>query len=143
MPEFNNEKGIIRFSVSMEEELLKRFESRISEYGFTTRSEAIRDLIRKFILEDTFNSGKDVMALLVYVYDHHAREVMDKLVSIQHDFGEGILFTFHVHLDHNRCMETAVVRGDADKLQELYRNIRSIKGVFRAMLIPASPEEHG
>ena len=121
----------------MEGSLLDEFDERWPDYGFSTRSEAIRDLIRSFLVEKSFAGNGEIMALLVYVYDHHVRETTEKLVAVQHDHDASVIVTMHVHVDHSTCLETALVRGDAHTLKDLAATIRSIRGVTRTMLVPA------
>jgi len=128
---------LVRFSTSMESALLNEFDQHWPDYGFGTRSEAIRDLIRGFLVEKSFAGNGEVMALLVYMYDHHVRETTERLVAVQHDHDASVIVTMHVHVDHDTCLETAVVRGHADTVKDLAAAIRSIRGVSRTMLVPA------
>lgn len=124
-----------RFGVSMEENLLKRFDSFIRKKNYKTRSEAIRDLIRELLVEEEWaEGGKDVAGAIILVYNHHKRELVDSLVDVQHDFHNIIISSQHVHLDHNMCLEVVTVKGNINKVSELESRLKSIKGVKHASL---------
>ncbi|HAX18503.1 MAG TPA: nickel-responsive transcriptional regulator NikR [Actinobacteria bacterium] len=121
---------VIRFGVSIEEKLLKEFDSLIKEKNYINRSEAIRDLIReKLIREEWDNSEKEAAGAIIIVYDHHKRELVQTLISIQHDYQNLIISSQHIHFDHNNCMEMIAVRGNTEELKELESKLKSEKGV--------------
>ncbi len=125
-----------RVGVSFDPELLKRFDSMIGSKGYKSRSEAIRDLVRKAILESEVKEGKgEVIGTLTYVYDHHEGEVNNHLLNLQHDHHHEILFTTHVHMDHDMCLEVLIVKGEAHRVKDLSDNIRAIKGVKHGELV--------
>ncbi len=124
-----------RFGVSMEKELLDKFDSFIKSKDYRNRSEAIRDLIRKIFVEEEWDSqDKKVAGAIIIVYDHHRRDLLDNLVSTQHDFQETIISSQHIHLDHHNCMEVIVVKGLISKLFELEAKLKALKGVKHASL---------
>ena len=125
-----------RVGVSFDPELLEKFDSMICTKGYKSRSEAIRDLIRKAILESEVKEGKgEVIGTLTYVYDHHEGEVNNHLINLQHDHHHEILFTTHVHMDHDMCLEVLIVKGEAHRVKDLSDNIRAIKGVKHGELV--------
>ena len=126
---------IKRFGVSIEGRLLEQFDSYISAKNYENRSEAIRDLIRKELVQEEWaKTNEDVAGAIVIVYDHHKREVVDKLLDIQHDFHELIISSQHIHLDHDNCLEIVVVRGRMAQVNDLAAKLKSIKGVKHASL---------
>lgn len=128
-------KKIKRFGVSIESRLLEQFDSYIAVNDYENRSEAIRDLIRSQLVEEEWaKTNEDVAGAIVIVYDHHKREVVDKLLDIQHDFHEFIISSQHIHLDHDNCLEIIVVRGKMVQVNDLAAKLKSIKGVKHASL---------
>jgi CopG family transcriptional regulator, nickel-responsive regulator len=126
---------IKRFGVSIEGRLLKQFDSYIAINNYENRSEAIRDLIRKELVEQEWaKTNEEVAGAIVIVYDHHRREVVDKLLDIQHDFHDLIVSSQHIHLDHDNCLEIIVVRGRIAQVNDLAAKLKSIKGVKHASL---------
>jgi len=126
---------IKRFGVSIESRLLEQFDSYIAVNDYENRSEAIRDLIRKELVEEEWaKTNEDVAGAIVIVYDHHKREVVDKLLDIQHDFHELIISSQHIHLDRDNCLEIIVVRGAMVQVNDLAAKLKSIKGVKHASL---------
>jgi len=124
-----------RFGVSIEQDLLEKFDSYISLNSYRNRSEAIRDLIRKeFVEQEWSRSDEFVAGAIVMVYDHHKHEVVDKLLNIQHEYNDLIISSQHVHLDHDNCFEIVVVKGKMNKLTDLASKLKSIKGVKHASL---------
>jgi CopG family transcriptional regulator, nickel-responsive regulator len=119
-----------RFGVSIEENLLSKFDVFIKARKYKNRSEAIRDLIRENFVNDSWEkSDRAVAGAIIIVYDHHKRELLDSLVDIQHDYQEFIISSQHIHLDHHNCMEIIVVKGGMQKLFELEAILKAIKGV--------------
>ena len=126
---------IKRFGVSIEGRLLEQFDSYIAANNYENRSEAIRDLIRKELVQEEWaKTNEDVAGAIVIVYDHHKREVVDKLLDIQHDFHDLIISSQHIHLDHDNCLEIIVVRGRMAQVNDLAAKLKSIKGVKHASL---------
>jgi CopG family transcriptional regulator, nickel-responsive regulator len=127
-------EGLLRFGVSLEGELLRRFDAFISHEGYTNRSKAIADLIRKEFVADVFAKGGAVSGAITLVYDHHKREVVNKLLDIQHDHGAIIISAQHVHLDHDNCLEIIAVKGPGAKVRALADSLKSVSGVKHATL---------
>lgn len=125
---------LVRFGVSMEEELLERFDEIIALKGYENRSEAIRDLMRNFILEEEWKeTAEKAMAVLVIVYDHHKKDVTE----MQHEYLREIVSTLHLHIDENNCLEVILLKGDVQALKDIASKIGSQKGVKYAKLVPA------
>ncbi len=120
---------IIRFGVSLEKELLDKFDRLIKEKKYPNRSEAIRDLIRENLVKREWVEGKEVAGAITLVFNHHRRELMNTLTDIQHDFHRLIISSQHIHLDHDNCLEIIVVRGKPIEVRELADKLRSTKGV--------------
>jgi len=120
---------IVRFGVSLEKELLDKFDKLSKEKQYPNRSEAIRDLIREELVKREWVEGKEVAGAITLVFDHHKRELMNTLTDIQHDFYQLIISSQHVHLDHDNCLEIIVVRGKPRGVKELADKLRATKGV--------------
>ena len=129
---------LVRFGVSLEKALLDRFDVLIREKQYTNRSEALRDLIRKELVQQEWQSGSDVVGTVTLIYDHHKRDVLIRVMDMQHDFQEAIISTQHIHLDHHNCLEIVAARGNAEEVQRLADALRSIKGVRHATLSMSS-----
>lgn len=125
---------VTRFGVSLDEALLKKFDGLIKDKDYPNRSEAIRDLIREVLVKEEWRKGGEVAGAVVLVYDHHKRELVNTLTDIQHDYGDIIISTQHVHLDHDNCLEVVVVKGRPPKVQELFQKLRATKGVKHGAL---------
>ncbi|MFH1692228.1 MAG: nickel-responsive transcriptional regulator NikR [Candidatus Omnitrophota bacterium] len=125
---------LTRFGVSMEDELLNLFDQYIQRGGYKNRSEALRDLIRQSFVKDEWQKNAMVAGVILVVYNHHKRELVDTLLNIAHDFQGLIVCTQHVHLDHDNCLETIVVKGKARIIQELHDQIKACKGVKHVAL---------
>jgi CopG family nickel-responsive transcriptional regulator len=126
--------SLIRFGVSIEKDLLQKFDRFIKEKKYTNRSEAFRDLIRQELIQKQWQSGQLIAGAITLIYDHHKRELVNKLMDIQHDFGDIIISSQHVHLDHNNCLEIIAVKGVPQKAQRLADSLRSVKGVKHGTL---------
>lgn len=126
---------VARISISLEGELLGQLDRAAVEDGYPTRSEAVKAFIRGALVEKEWKDGGKVAGAVVSVYDHHRRNLVGRLVGIQHDFGDVIISTQHVHLDHHNCLEIAVVRGDVRRIRRLVAGLRSIKGIKHSALV--------
>ncbi len=129
---------IVRFGVSMDEELVKSFDKLLLRKGYSNRSEAIRDLIRNSLVEEEWEKGDEIAGAILFVYNHHKRELADKILDIQHDYNKIIQSSLHIHLDHSNCLEVVVVRGEASAVRELYNKLYSTKGVKHCSLARTS-----
>lgn len=125
-----------RVGVSFEPELLEKFDTLIKAKGYTNRSEAIRDLVRKSIIESHIESGdEDVMGTLTIIYDHDVGDVTNQLQHFQHFHLSEIIATTHVHVEKHTCLEVVVVRGKSRSIMKLADHIRAIKGVKHGELV--------
>lgn len=129
---------LVRFGVSLEKELLEKFDRRIGEKHYPNRSEAFRDLIREDLVKKEWVEGKDVAGAITLVYDHHRRELVNKLIDIQHDFHELIVSSQHIHMDESNCLEIIAVKGNPKRIEELAYKMKSTKGVKHGSLVMAS-----
>ena len=120
---------LYRFGISLEKELIKEFDTHIREKNYPNRSEAIRDLIRRELTLKTRATGGIVAGAVVMTYDHHKRELVTKLIEIQHEYQRCIISTQHVHLDHHTCLEIIAVKGDARTIEMLSAAITAHIGV--------------
>lgn len=119
-----------RFGVSVDSELLASFDELCQRNGYGNRSEALRDLIRKALVQDAWErSCEGVAGTLTLVYDHHAGNIARKLMHIQHDDHDCILATLHVHLDHHNCLEVLILKGEPQRIHNLAKRLLSVKGV--------------
>lgn len=119
-----------RFGVSIHEPLLAAFDELIRQQGYGNRSEAIRDLIRGALSEVRWEKKGEGAAAIVIVYDHHKKELTDRMVDIQHEALDLVISTLHVHLDHDHCLEVIVAKGASDRIGRLADELRSLKGVI-------------
>lgn len=125
----------IRFGVSLDSDLLEKFDALCEEKSYQTRSEAIRDLIRKTLVEREWEGVTgEVAGTLSLVYDHHHSGLAQRLTEIQHDSHDVVMSTLHVHLDHHNCLEVLVLKGDAEEVRRLGQRLISTKGVKHGQL---------
>ena len=127
--------NLIRFGISLDKELLKKFDGHLTAQGYDSRSEAIRDLIREgLVKEEWAHEDKETAGAITLIYDHHQRELLGKITDIQHDHQGVIISTQHVHLDHHNCLEIIAVRGMGKVIKKLADNLRALKGVKHGTL---------
>jgi CopG family nickel-responsive transcriptional regulator len=127
---------ITRFGVSIEPDLLKKFDKVIKKKGYTNRSEAIRDIIREnLIAETTEDPNSEAIGTLTMIYDHHAGNLTNRLLDLQHHHHKEILTTTHIHVDHDNCLEVLVLKGKTRNIQKLADNIKSLKGIKHGELV--------
>jgi len=131
-----------RFSVSLEDSLLDDFDLFIRKRKYSNRSEAVRDLIRKAFVREEWEADREVVGVISLVYDHHQRQLQERITEIQHDYHTLITSTTHVHMDHHNCLEVAIVRGKAKEVQELAERLIALKGVKNGNLAMSSTGDH-
>src|SRR5512145_2058824 len=139
-----NMTDLARFGVSIDQRLLERFDQLITDKGYINRSEAIRDLIRNTLVEDQISRDETTATVgtVTLVYDHHTRDLADKLTEHQHSHHYAIISALHVHLDAHHCLEVVVVKGTAAEVKRLADELLGTKGVRHGKLVmtTAGPE---
>jgi len=125
-----------RITITIDDELLAGVDRLIAERGYQNRSEAIRDLTRAGMaqMHEPTNEQSGVAAL-VYVYDHEGRELAKRLTRAFHDHHDLSLATMHVHLDHESCLEVAVLRGEMREIRDFAEHVIAERGVRHGRLV--------
>ena len=126
--------NIFRFGISLPKDLIDKFDRFIKERKYTNRSKAFGDLIRQELVKREWQEGKKIAGAVILIYDHHKRELLNKIIDTQHDFQKLIISTQHIHLDHNNCLELIAVKGAPREVQKLSDTLKSIKGVKHGTL---------
>jgi CopG family transcriptional regulator, nickel-responsive regulator len=131
-----------RITITIDDELLAGVDRVMAERGYQNRSEAIRDLTRAGMsgLEERSSSDHESVAALVYVYDHEGRELAKRLTRSFHDHHDLSLATMHVHLDHESCLEIAVLRGAMGDIRHFAEHVISERGVRHGRLVAVPVE---
>jgi len=130
-----------RIGVSLDSDLLERFDQFIAGQGYDNRSEAFRDLIRDRLVGSAVAASKSpVVGTVTLIYDHHARMLPEKLADLQHDHHDVVISTLHAHLDHDTCLEVVLLRGKSREVQHLAGKLISTKGVRHGRLVMSSPD---
>ena len=130
----------VRFGVSIDERLLEKFDLLIADKGYSNRSEAVRDLIRNALVEDKWDheDEEEMVGTVSLVFDHHTRELSDKLTEHQHSHHQNIISTLHVHLDAHHCLEVVVIKGKAGEIRRMADELIGTKGVKHGRLMITS-----
>ena len=127
-----------RFSISLEDDLLAKFDDYLIRHGYSNRSEAVRDLIRKAMVKDEWATDSEVVGVVTMVYDHHKSQLQERITELQHDFYELITSTTHIHMDHHNCLEVTIVKGKASQVQDLAGRLIALRGVKDGSLTMSS-----
>lgn len=130
----------MRIGVSLPEKLLSRFDEIILHRGYSSRSEGIRDAIRNYIVHYEWMSDVqgERVGVITLVYSHGQRGLVDNLTEIQHEAGDIIQSSLHVHLDHENCLEVIVLRGEGQDVKKAAEMMMSLKGVKHVKLTTTS-----
>jgi CopG family transcriptional regulator, nickel-responsive regulator len=126
---------LVRTGLSLEKELLDRFDAVIRSKGYQNRSEAIRDLIREHLVRAAADKNKVIVGTLTMVYDHHQANLSAKLIEAQHAAASKVLAATHVHLDHHHCLEVVILKGRSGEVRSLADRILSLRGVKHGELV--------
>lgn len=130
--------AIKRFGVSLDEEVLEELDDLVAKHHFPNRSQAIRYLIKAHLIADNWQENKEVAGTVTLLYDHHKRDLSGQSTDIQHDNHGLVLSMQHIHLDHNNCLETIVLKGRASQLIDLSDKLIGLKGVKHGKLVMTS-----
>jgi len=125
---------LVRTGLSLEGDLLERFDKAIHRKGYKNRSEAIRDLIREHLVQAAAEENKVIVGTLTMVYDHHQPGLSAKLIEAQHAAASKVLAATHVHLDHHYCLEVVILKGRSGEVRSLADRILSLRGVKHGQL---------
>lgn len=139
-----------RFTISLDENLASAFDELIRGRGYATRSEAVRDVLRTHLQHNREQQDAKgaCIANLSYVYNHHERELAERLASIQHAHHDLTISTMHAHLDHDQCLETVMLKGPVQQVRKFAQEIIAETGVRHGQLNLVSvelsrPHSHG
>ncbi len=121
---------LARFSVSLPSDLLERFDRWVEVRGNKTRSDALRQLIRRYISESCWEDGDQIVfGTVTLFYDHHSHDSAQEITSLQHDFGDIIICSTHIHVDHHNCFESVVFRGKSSRVKKFAKDLSGLKDV--------------
>ena len=121
---------ITSFSTALEPDLLAAFDLFLTRHGYQNRSEAVRDLIRKNLVDEQWRSAHgSVVGVISLAYAHQQHKLQDRLTDLQHEDHDLILSTTHVHLDRDNCLEVIMVRGPASRVKTLANRLIALRGV--------------
>jgi CopG family nickel-responsive transcriptional regulator len=127
--------GIVRFGVSIDSQLMKKFDALIARKGYENRSEAIRDMIRDGLVEQEWEAeDRETVGTITLVYNHHTRELDHALTDMQHRFYQQIISALHVHLDAHNCLEVLVVKGTSQEIKRIADRLIGTRGVKHGKL---------
>jgi CopG family nickel-responsive transcriptional regulator len=125
-----------RITMSLDEELAREFDALIAKRGYTSRSEAMRDLLRREIEGNRIKYEQHgyCVANLSYVYNHHVRDLAERLTEAQHAHHDLVVATTHVHLDHEHCLESVMLKGSMTSVRTFADSVRAERGVAHGQL---------
>lgn len=125
-----------RFTISLDEKLALEFDTWVAQRGYKNRSEAFRDMVRAEMARNKVEAQPHgpCVACLSYVFNHHERDLAERLTHLQHDHHDLTLSTMHAHLDHEHCIETVLMRGSIAAVQQFADTICAQRGVHHGKL---------
>jgi CopG family nickel-responsive transcriptional regulator len=129
---------IERIGISVERDVLKRFDAWMADHGYTNRSEAVRDLMRSALLDKDWAAGNgSAAAVLILVYEHDFSDLASRMADLQHHHNDMVVGAFHVHLDRDNCLEVVLLRGKGMEVKKFGEELLALRGVKYGKLIPA------
>jgi len=133
----------VRFGISLDEKLLQNFDQLIEQKSYMNRSEAIRDLIRASLVEEICGyEDQEAVGTVTLIYNHHVRDLSDKLTEHQHSHHDQIVSALHVHLDAHNCLEVLVIRGRGGEIKKIADELIGVKGVKHGKLVMTTTAEN-
>ncbi len=125
---------LTRFGVSLDKDLLELFDKQIKAQSYETRSKAISDLIKEYVEADIINAEGVLAGAVTFLYSHHNKDLVSKLLEVQHESHDLIISMQHIHLDHDTCLEILAIRGESSLVKSLYYKIKALKGIKLASI---------
>ncbi|MEQ9560555.1 MAG: nickel-responsive transcriptional regulator NikR [Rhodospirillales bacterium] len=129
-----------RITITIDDDLLEKFDSLIEKKGYANRSEGVRDAVRQLLAEEqtAANETAKCVGCVVYVYNHKERSLSSRLIETQHHHHDVPQATLHLHIDAENCLEATVLTGSVKQVRHLSDQITSQRGVRhgRLHLIP-------
>ena len=130
---------LIRFGVSVDSNLLEKFDDMNKSKGYRNRSEAIRDLIReRLVTEEWAQTGHETVGVFSIVYDHHQNELSQVLNTLQHNYLDIIVSSTHIHIDHHNCLEVIILKGESSRIRDITNRLSTERGIKHGKLIMTS-----
>ncbi len=127
---------LTRFGISLDTDLLEKFDLLLQSKGYANRSEAIRDLIRDALVQNEWeDDNQETIGTITIIYDHHVQQISHNKTAKEHNHYHQIISTMHVHLDHENCLEVSAVRGNAQEIRQIADEIIGMKGVKHGKLV--------
>ncbi|KAA0009380.1 MAG: nickel-responsive transcriptional regulator NikR [Thermoplasmata archaeon] len=128
-----------RVSATIPEEILRRFDEVCKDLGHKNRSSAISTALYEYIVSNKWIKKKgNIAGAIIITYDHHTRNINEMLTEVQHEYNDIINASLHIHLTHEQCLEIVAVRGEANKIRKLFKNLQSIKGIFSIKFVASA-----
>jgi len=134
--------SLVRTGISIDRDLLQRFDRAIARKGYANRSEAIRGLVREHAVTVNVTQNRVIVGSLTLVYDHHQPNLSERLIEAQHHYRGKVLATTHVHLDSRHCLEVIIVKGRSAEVQRLADQLLSLRGVKHGRLVMTTSGKH-
>jgi CopG family transcriptional regulator, nickel-responsive regulator len=136
-----------RFTISLDDSLASEFDRLIAQRGYGNRSEAVRDLLRGQLDRQREHAEPTTacVACLSYVYNHHERELAERLIALQHEHHDLTVSAMHAHLDHDHCIETVILRGPAATVRQFADAVTAERGVHHGglnLIVAEAAGEH-
>ena len=132
--------AVVRFGVSLEQNLLEALDKFVTDNKLTNRSQAIRRLINNNLVEKKWQCNNIVVGSITLVYDHHKNDILNNLSAIQDEYRSAILSVQHFQLDKNHSMDIFAVKGEATVLSALGDKLNALKGVHHGKLTMSKAE---
>ena len=131
---------LIRFGVSLDENILKELDAFVIENKLPNRSQAIRHIVEQNLVERKWKCNNIVAGAVILFYEHHKSDVDIRSGDIQHEYFDLILSSQHFHLSHNKCLEIVALKGSAKHLTELSDKLIGLKGIIHGKLVMSRAE---
>lgn len=132
--------SLARFGVSLDEDILKALDEFVIENKLPNRSQAIRHLVEKNLVEKKWQCNQIVAGAIVLLYNHHKGDITIRSNDLQHEYFDVVLSSLHFHLSHENCLEIIAVKGTANRLTELSDKLIGIKGIIHGKLVMSRAE---
>lgn len=132
--------SVTRFGVSLDEELLKALDEYVADNLFANRSQAIRHLIEKNLVEKKWKCDNLVAGAVVLVFNHDKTDILAKSSDIQFQYKNHILSTQGFYLNEQNYLQIIAVKGPSKKLTEISDKLISIRGIQHGKLVMSKAE---
>jgi CopG family nickel-responsive transcriptional regulator len=125
---------LARMSITLPESTLQALDQKIVEQQYESRSQAIVDMINRYLIDDLVAHDEVMVGTLTLVYDVSLKPLRSQLVDLQQQYLEQVISSLHIQLDDEKVLQVMLMQGVSSDLKEIGEQFIALKGVLKGHL---------